>query len=62
MLSIKSLRAELAVASFGSEAARKRARAALEDAKDNLDDAEHELERASDDWDYFYDLITWRDR
>lgn len=55
-------RAELAVASFGSEAARKRARDALEDAKDDLDDAERELERASDDFDYFYDLITWRER
>ena len=55
-------RAELAVASFGSEAARKRARDALEDAKDDLDDAERELERAWDDFNYFHDLITWRDR
>ena len=55
-------RAELAAASFGSDGARTRARDDLEDAQANLDDAERELERASDDWDYFYDLITWRDR
>lgn len=55
-------KAELAVATFESDSARNRARDSLEDAADALDDAEREWERASDDLNYFHDLITWRDR
>ena len=54
-------RAELAVATFDSDSARSRARDSLEDAKDALDDAEREQERASDEWNYFYEKIDWRD-
>ena len=53
-------RAELAVATFGSDSALSRARDSLEDAEDALDDAEREWERASDDLDYFSDKIDWR--
>ena len=54
-------RAELAVATFDSDSARSRARDSREDAKDALDDAEREWERASDDENYFYEKIDWRD-
>ena len=54
-------RAEAAVASFGDDAARSNARDALADASDNRDDAQADLDRAGEDFDYFYDLIDWRD-
>ena len=55
-------RAEAAVASFGDDAARRSARDALSNASDNRDDAQADLDRAGEDWNYFYDLIVWRDR
>ena len=54
-------RAEAAVASFSDDAARRSARDALKDASDNRDDAQLDLNRAEEDWNYFYDLIVWRD-
>ena len=53
--------AELGVAKYGSDTDRSRARDALEDAEQDLDDAESGLERAYDDLDHFSGLITWRD-
>ena len=54
-------RAVAAVASFGDGAARRDARDALSEASDNRDDAQADLDRAGEDWNYFYDLIVWRD-
>ena len=54
-------RAEAAVASFGDDAARRSARDALKDASDKRDDAQADRDRADEDWQYFYDLIVWRD-
>ena len=54
-------KAQLRVASYGSGAERQRARDALEDAEQILDDAADEHERAYDDAEFFRGLITWRD-
>ncbi|MXZ66089.1 MAG: hypothetical protein F4Z00_11170 [Acidimicrobiaceae bacterium] len=54
-------RAEAAVAGFGDAAARRDASDALAEASNNRDDAQADLDRAGEDWNYFYDLIVWRD-
>ena len=54
-------RAEAAVASFGDADARRDASDALTEASNNRDDAQADLDRAGEDWNYFYDLIVWRD-
>lgn len=54
-------RAEAAVAAFGDAAARKDASDALTEASRSRDDAQADLDRAGEDWNYFYELIVWRD-
>ena len=54
-------RAEAAVASFGDADARRDARDALTEASNTRDDAQADVDRAGEDWNYFYELIVWRD-
>ena len=54
-------RAEAAVASFGDADARRDARDAFTEASNTRDDAQVDLDRAGEDWNYFYELIVWRE-